>query len=167
VNLIRRMFLSTPDAPSGPEADQRCLSDRRNAPTSPWAALPPAGHRTACRRAEEHRRPYFVDRFSSSTFIVIMMLVAASMLDATLTVHLLEAGAKEINPLMDRLLMHGVGAFLLGKYVLTVGGLPLLLIFQNHYLFNTRLRVGHLIPIAVALYAVLIGYQFVLMQGVY
>ena len=87
------------------------------------------------------------------------------MVDAFLTVRLLDAGAKEVNPVMDRLLLHGVGAFLVGKYLLTVGGLPLLLIFKNHYLFRTQLRVGHLIPIAVGLYAILIGYQVALMQN--
>jgi hypothetical protein len=158
------MFFSAPDRSSGQDSEQRQQSDRRKQPTSPWAAFPPAGRRMACRRAEEHRRPYFVDRFPSTTFIVIMMLVLASMVDAILTVQLLDAGASEINPVMDRLLTHGVEAFLLGKYVLTVGGLPLLLIFKNHYLFHTHLRVGHLIPIAVGLYVILIGYQFTLMQ---
>jgi hypothetical protein len=118
----------------------------------------------AHRRDDEHRRPYFVDRFSSATFIFILLLLIATIADAILTIQLIEAGAKEINPLMDRLLDHGIQPFLLGKYVLTVAGLPLLLIFQNYYLFGTRFRVGYLIPMAVALYVVLIGYQLVLMQ---
>ena len=41
----------------------------------------------------------------------------------------------------------------------------MLLIFKNHYMFGTRLRVGHLIPLAVALYTILIGYQLALMEG--
>ena len=147
-----------------PDIDKRLGSDRRKTPTRPWDAFPPAGQRMAARRASEHRRPYFVDRFSSAMFIVVLTLIVASIVDAILTIRLLEAGAKEINPLMDRLLDHGIRTFLLGKYVLTVGGLPLLLIFKNHYLFGTRIRVGYLIPMAVALYVVLIGYQLVLMQ---
>jgi hypothetical protein len=153
------------DLPPDVEAktEKRQQSDRRGEPTSAWAAFPPTGHRMVNRRAEEHRRPYFVDRFSSATFIVILLLVAASLLDAVLTMQLLENGAEEINPLMDRLLEHGALSFLFGKYLLTVGGLPLLLIFQNHYLFGTRIRVGYLVPVAVALYMVLIAYQLTLM----
>ena len=118
----------------------------------------------ANRRAREHRRPYYVDRFSSAMFVVIVILIVASVVDAVLTLQLIEAGAVETNPLMAHLLNHGIVPFLLGKYLLTVGGLPLLLIFKNHYLFDTRVRVGHLIPMVVAMYLALIGYQLVLMR---
>ena len=92
------------------------------------------------------------------------MLLLASIVDAILTIHLLREGADEINPLMDGLLEHGIQPFLIIKYVLTAGGLPLLLIYQKHRLFGTRVCVGYLIPIAVAMYAVLIGYQLVLIH---
>ena len=58
---------------------------------------------------------------------------------------------------MNRLLEHGVLPFLLGKYLLTVIGLPVLLIFKNYYLFGTRVRVGYLIPLLVVLYASYLG----------
>ena len=144
--------------------EKRTQSDRRETPTSPWGAFPPAGQRVRNRRAGEHRQPYFVDRFSPAMLAIVLTLVLASIVDAILTIHLIDAGGDEINPLMDRLLDHGILAFVFGKYVLTVAGLPLLLILKNHYMFGTRLRVGHLIPAAVAMYSVLIGYQLVLMQ---
>ncbi len=118
----------------------------------------------ANRRAGEHRRRYFVDRFSPAMFTFVLMLLMASIVDAILTIQLIEAGATEINPLMDRLLDHGILAFVLGKYALTVAGLPLLLILKNFYLFGTRFRVGYLIPAIVVLYAILIGYQLLLMH---
>lgn len=145
--------------------EKRQQDDRRKTPTSPWAALSPWGRRMVNRRAEEHMTSYFVDSFSPLTFVAVMTLIVASITDAFLTIELLEAGAHEVNPLMDHLLSYGPWAFLLGKYALTVGGLPLLLIFQNHYLFNTSLRVRHLIPAAIVLYAVLISYQLVLIQS--
>jgi hypothetical protein len=151
-------------APLPPGIEQRTRPDRRERPTSPWDALPPAGHRMRCRRAQEHCRPYFVDRFSPALLAFILMLLIATFVDAVLTIRLIEAGGGEINPVMNRLLERGIMPFLLGKYLLTVIGLPVLLIFKNHYLFGTRLRVGHLIPLIVALYAVLIGYQLVLMN---
>jgi hypothetical protein len=144
--------------------EQRGQLDRRTTPTTAWRALLPAGRRARNRRGDEHRRPYFVDRFSFATFLGVVMLIVASLVDAILTVHILQAGGEEVNPLMDRLLDHSVEAFVLGKYLLTVVGLPLLLIFKNHYLFGTPLRVGHLIVVAVALYGVLIGYQIMLIH---
>ena len=164
MRLFPHISAAASDVPAESDIDQRSQSDRRQKPTSPWAAFPPAGQRMACRRASEHGRPYFVDRFSSGMFIVILTLIIASIIDAILTIQLIEAGAKEINPLMDRLLDHGILPFLLVKYVLTVAGLPLLLIFKNYYLFGTPVRVGYLIPIAVAMYLVLIGYQLALMH---
>lgn len=146
------------------DIEKRTQSDRRNEPTSPWGSFPPAGQRTQNRRAGEQRRAYFVDRFSSVMFVIVLLLLVASMVDAALTIHLINSGGEEINPLMDRLLAQGVLPFLLVKYLLTAAGLPLLLIFKNYYLFGTRIRVGYLIPTFVAMYAVLIGYQLFLIQ---
>jgi len=150
--------------PAESDLDKRIQSDRRSAPTSPWGAFPPAGYRMANRRISEHRQRYFVDRFSPAMFTFVLMLLMASIVDAILTIQLIQAGAAEINPVMDRLLDHGILPFVLGKYVLTVAGLPLLLIFKNYYLFGTRFRVGYLVPAIVAMYSVLIGYQLLLMH---
>jgi hypothetical protein len=164
VNL-RPDHLTESDAePPNPRAGKRSLPDRRQSPTSPWWAFCPIGRRQLSRRADEHRQSYFVDRYSPAMFIGVLALVAASLVDAVLTIQLLFAGGKEVNPLMNSLLAYGMGPFVLGKYALTVAGLPLLLIFKNHYLFGTRLRVSYLIPMTVALYMVLIGYQLVLMH---
>jgi hypothetical protein len=150
--------------PDATDVDRRDTSDRRQTPTSVWAAFPPAGRRMRMRRANEHREPYFTDRFSPTMLVCVLTLVFASLADAGLTIYVLYGGGAEVNPLMKYLLGHGIGSFVVGKYVLTVIGLPILLIFQNHYLFNTRVRVRHLIPAAVALYAVLIGYQLMLID---
>jgi Domain of unknown function (DUF5658) len=153
-----------PIPPGETDVDRRNQSDRRQEPTSPWAALPPAGQRMKNRRIEEHRRPYFTDRFSPAVFAGVLLLIVATLVDAGLTIYVLHGGGVEINPVMGRLLNHGIEAFVMGKYLLTVFGLPVLLIFRNHYLFGTRLRVGYLIPASVALYAVLIGYQIILID---
>jgi hypothetical protein len=158
-----------PDEASVPSADQgddqRSQTDRRQKPTSPWDSFPPAGQRMGNRRMAEHRRPYFVDRFPTGMFVFILLLLIASLTDAVLTLLLLQVGGEEINPVMEYLLAHGLLAFLLGKYLLTVIGLPFLMIFSKHYLFGTRVRVGYLIPCTVVLYAVLIGYQLVLVEN--
>jgi hypothetical protein len=146
------------------DGERREQSDRRCEPTSPWGAFPLAGRRTRNRRAHEHQQPYFIDRFPPSMLMCVLMLILASLLDAALTLYVVYGGGSEINPLMSYLLSHSASVFVVGKYVLTVVGLPVLLIFQNHYLFNTRVRVGHLIPVGVALYAVLIGYQIMLID---
>ena len=146
-------------------SEQRKQPDRRGDPTGPWDAFPPAGLRMRARRAEEHRRCYFVDRFSSATFAVVVVMLCLSLVDAVLTLYLINEGSDEINLLMNCLLQRGVLCFLVGKYILTAAGLPLLLIYKNQYLFGTRWRVGYMIPMIVVLYLMLIVYQTLLIVG--
>jgi len=117
------------------------------------------------RRADEHRRVYYVDRFSALALGLIVAMLAASLADAILTTHLLGIGCYEINPLMGLLLKRGVTWFFVGKYLLTAVGLPLLLILKNHYLFGTRFRVGYVIPAVLACYLILVTYQLSLIAG--
>ena len=112
------------------------------------------------RRGSEHGQPYFAERFSSVAFVLVLLLLIFSLTDGFITVSYLEAGrCEELNPLMNWLLRKGLLPFFLGKYLLTAAGLPLLFIFKNWYLFGTRLRVGHILPILVILYAILLAYQ--------
>ncbi len=148
-------------------ADNRRQPDRRAVPTGACGALPPAGRRMRARRAEEHRRPHFVDRFSAWTLAAILGLCLATLADGVLTIHLLRTGCEEVNPAMRPLLAWGVSPFLVGKYLLTVAGLPVLLVFKNFYLFGTRLRVGHLLPVFAGLYLVLLAYELRLIGIVY
>jgi hypothetical protein len=146
------------------DADRREQSDRRREPTSVWGAFPPAGRRMRNRREHEHQQPYFTDRFSPTMLTCVLMLVLASLADAGLTLYVLFGGGSEVNPLMSYLLSHSMMTFVIGKYVLTVVGLPVLLIFQNYYLFKTRVRVGYLIPASVTMYTLLLGYQIILID---
>ncbi len=147
------------------ELDRRKLPDRREEPTSPWGAFPPAGRRMLARRADEHRRVYYADRFSVVMLALVVTLLAASITDAALTIRLVASGCTEINPLMGRLLQRGVLPFFIGKYLLTAVGLPVLLVFKNYYLFGTPFRVGYVIPVLVSMYLILIAYQLHLLDG--
>lgn len=150
-----------------PQEDDRRPRDRRSRPTSPWDAFRVRGRRMRNRRARDHRRPYFVDRFDWPLFVGILTLLFFTLADGVMTLHLLDGDCQEVNPLMGYLLAKGMVPFLLGKYALTVAGLPLLLVFKNYYLFGTGIRVGHLIPIFIFLYALLLGYQAYLWLTIY
>ncbi len=134
-----------------PDQDQRDQSDRRQVPGGFWGEF----HL----RAHQEQYPVF-------TLAMIVLLLAFSIADAAITLDLLSGSDhEEINPLMNHLLNKGLLPFLLGKYVLTSAGLPLLLIFKNDFLFGTRFRVGYLIPAFVVAYMVLIGYQCFLLEA--
>ncbi len=145
--------------------EDRHLPDRREQPTGAWAAVIPGGRRLRARRASEHFQQYFVDQFPFHTFLLIVLLLALSTADAAITLVLLDDGCEEINPLMCLLLDKGTSEFVLGKYILTAFGMPLLLVFKNYYLFGTHFRVGYLIPLFVFMYLVLMGYQYSLLAN--
>jgi hypothetical protein len=132
-----------------------------------WDAFRFRGRRVRNRRASEHARPYLVDRFPARTFLLVMMLIGLTLADGLLTLQLMDGDCHETNPIMCYLLGKGIGVFLLGKYLLTVGGLPVLLVFKNYYLFGTRFRVGYLIPVFVAAYLVLVTYEVALYRAVF
>jgi hypothetical protein len=141
------------------EEERRLLRDRRQLPTSGWLALVLGGRRSANRRANEHEEQYFVDNYSAQTLFQVVLLLALSIADAAITLLLIQTGCEEINPVMNHLLEYGLLAFLIGKYVLTASGIPLLLVFKNYYLFGTRFRVGYLLPVFIGMYLCLISYQ--------
>jgi hypothetical protein len=157
------MSAKVPDPP--PDSGSARGPDRRRRPTRPWDALRPRGRRIAPRRAEERQAPYYVDRFPRRVLALILALLLLTILDGLITLVLLKCGCQEANPAMRMLLEQGDRAFLLGKYALTVWGLPLLLIFQHHSLFRTRFRVRHLLPAFIMLYLALLAYQAYLTIG--
>jgi len=153
----------TPERPF----DARGQTDRRRRPTTAWDAvrLGRRGRRYRHRRVEEQHVPRFVDVIDSHSFFMSISLLVLTVVDGAVTLLLLGAGCEEINPAMDYLLRQGPLHFVVGKYLLTSAGLPFLLIFRHFPLFRTRFRVGHLLPVFVALYLVLLGYQVALLTA--
>jgi hypothetical protein len=147
-----------------PSVDGRRMSDRRRRPTSPWDALRANGRRRGPRREEERRGAYFVDRFDGGTLALVVALLALTIADGVLTLALIDLNSEEANPIMALLLARGDRAFLLGKYIMTAAGLPLLVVYQRHPLFGSRFRVGWLLPAFIALYLVLLCHQWTLLQ---
>jgi hypothetical protein len=143
---------------------QRGPIDRRRRPTSPLDAFRLGGQRAEVRRREERHGAFFVDWFDTVTLAMIVTLLCLTIADGVLTIELLDTNSEEINPFMQHLLTRGHHAFLLGKYVLTAGGLPLIVVYKHYPLFGTRFRVGFLLPIFIGLYVALISYQVMLLE---
>lgn len=143
----------------GTPPDRRGFEDRRRAELPFWHPRRLRGRRGRNRRAEEDGRPYLVERVRWPAFLMATLLLVLTLVDGLITVALLDHGFEEANPVMRRLLERGTGAFFVGKYVLTAAFLPVALVMYRYRLFGSRLRVGHVLPIVVVLYLVLIAYQ--------
>jgi hypothetical protein len=105
-----------------------------------------------------------VDRVSWPVFLLASLLLFLTLIDGMFTLALLDQGFEEANPLLSYLLERDTVLFLVIKYILTAIFLPIALVLNQYRLFGTRLRVGHLVSIVVALYLALIAYQTTLWQ---
>jgi hypothetical protein len=99
------------------------------------------------------------------TLAMVVALLGLTILDGIFTLELLDMNSEEANPLMEHLLTRGQTAFLLGKYILTAAGLPVIVVYQHYPLFGTRFRTGWLLHVFIGLYLVLLSHQWTLFQA--
>lgn len=86
---------------------------------------------------------------------VAVLIVVLSCVDAALTLSLMSHGAYEVNPVMAPIVGGSALVFTLIKVGLTAGGVVLLTL-------AARMRAFGKIPVAFLLYAVLLGYGFLI-----
>lgn len=87
-------------------------------------------------------------------------MVLLSLLDAVLTLKLLDLGAaREVNPVMAFFIRQGPVIFLTAKYVITVVCVTTFLVLKNFSYLHGRISVKSLLVFIFILYACLIVYE--------
>jgi hypothetical protein len=120
---------STPDC-SG-FAEKRSGKDRRTHRFPKLRYLLFSGRRARVRREEDWEGTFYFDRYSSKLFGAIVLILLLSVLDALLTLYLIDRGSTELNPVMSYFLKYGPFVFMGAKYFLTCMGVVILLLFRN------------------------------------
>lgn len=106
----------------------------------------------------------YVDRYHARLWASALGITVCCCLDAFFTLTLLQMGATELNALMAVLIETDIRKFVTFKVALTSLSVILLVIHCNFRLAN-RLRVEHLLHLAFLAYAVLVGYELVLLAN--
>ena len=150
-----------------PSFEKRSGYDRRHKKLGILSKYWLTGRRAAVRREEDKQRAYRIDRHSARTLAVILLIVMLSIIDAILTLHLVDRGATELNPVMDYYLGHGPLAFFWVKYMLTSAALIIILTNKTAYLFNTRFQVKILFVIFLVPFVLVIQWELYLLYSVY
>ena len=119
------------DSDSSEYAEKRSGKDRRAHQFPKWRYLLFSGRRAKARRKEDKHRTFYFDRYSSNLFAAIVAILMLSVLDALLTLYLIDKGSTELNPVMSYFIEHGPFVFMGAKYFLTCFGVILLLLFRN------------------------------------
>jgi hypothetical protein len=149
-----------------PMTERRSGMDRRRKSPFNRQGLFSGGRRESGRRYTDRQGPLLADRYQQSLFGVIVLILFLSVIDAILTLFLINHGAIEINPIMAFYLGVGPYTFLFVKYALTSVGLILLLLFRRLFLRSMRIFAGSLLYVILIAFLGVVSWQLYLVHGV-
>jgi hypothetical protein len=119
--------------------------------------------RSPPRRLDDPRF-HLLDWHSSHLLAVAISILLLSVMDAFLTLVLLQGGASEVNPVMAALIYRSVAMFTALKMGMTGAGV-LLMVFLARYRFMRLLPVAWVLYGILAAYVALISYEFGMLKG--
>jgi hypothetical protein len=150
------------DLNSSSPVEKRCGRDRRTHQFPKIKYLLLSGRRASARRQEDRHRTFYFDRYSSKLFAAIVAILFLSILDALLTLHLIESGSTEINPVMSYFLKYGPYVFMVAKYFLTCVGVIILLLFRNAFLKRSTTHTQNLFSYIIGAFSTVIVWELFL-----
>lgn len=144
--------------------ERRLAQDRREKHIPFYKLIVFKGKRRTLRRAEDRKKVIILDQYRPPLFITILVILSLSLLDAALTLILLEKGAVELNPVMQFYITLGHRAFVMVKYGLTA--LALFIILMLDTVVSSRYRFGSLIfPFCLFAFGTVIIWQLYLLAS--
>jgi hypothetical protein len=142
--------------------DRRSGTDRRSHDVPEIKSLFIYGRRKGIRRQDDKYKNFYFDQYSSAIFVAIILILFLSIIDALLTLFLIDYGAIEINPIMAYFLKFGPFTFMSVKYFLTCYAVIVLLIFNNVFLRKIKIFTRSIFSYAVGVFMIVIGWELFL-----
>lgn len=124
------------------------------------------GRRQQVRRRADRERVLYLDRYSKTIFKLIVLILVFSVLDAFLTLLLVDHGAVELNPLMAFYLDIGPVPFVAVKYGLTSLSVFVLLVYSNNSVKRLNMVTRSTFSIISLAFAGVIAWQLFLVYRV-
>jgi hypothetical protein len=144
--------------------ERRARADRRHRVWwSVWYGSFNPRRRTPPRRLDESRF-HSLDWHSSHLLAVAISILLLSVMDAFLTLVLLQGGAAEVNPVMAVLIYRSVAMFTALQMGMTGAGV-LLMVILARYRFMRLLRVEWVLYGVLIAYVTLISYEVWMPKG--
>ena len=142
--------------------NRRSGKDRRSHDAPEIKTLFIYSRRKKIRRKEDKHHIVYFDQYGSGIFVAIVSILFLSIIDAFLTLFLIDCGASEINPIMAYFLNFGPFTFVSVKYFLTCYSVVVLLIFNNVFLRKIKIYTRSLFSYAVGVFVIVIGWELFL-----
>ena len=143
----------------------RSGKDRRTKSGFSIRSLLFSGRRSKIRRQADTNKIFYVDQFSQGLFILIVSILFLGVIDALLTLWLLNRGAYEVNPIMKYFLQIGPYTFFIFKYFLTVTSVIFLLIFRNVSIRGIRLKARSALYYIIIFYMAVVAWEIHLISN--
>ena len=142
--------------------ERRSGHERRKSPIPFYRQLSFKGQRKTLRRAADRKRITLLDWYHPSMLVSILAVLGLSLLDALLTLILIEKGARELNPVMRYYVDHGPTVSVLVKYGITALALFIMLVLGA--LLARRWRfTSLLIPLSGVLFGSVVIWELYLL----
>ncbi len=142
--------------------NRRSGKDRRSHDAPEIKTLFIYSRRKKIRRKEDKHHIVYFDQYGSGIFVAIVSILFLSIIDALLTLFLIDCGASEINPIMAYFLNFGPFTFVSVKYFLTCYSVVVLLIFNNVFLRKIKIYTRSLFSYAVGVFVIVVGWELFL-----
>ena len=139
--------------------DDRSGKDRRTKSGFNIRSLLFGGKREKIRRQVDVRRIFYVDHYSPELFFAIVSILLLCVIDALLTLTLLDRGAQEANPVMAYFFQFGPYTFFTFKYLLTIIPIICLLMFRNIVLRVIKISACSVLYFMAVFYMAVVGLE--------
>jgi len=124
------------------------------------------GNRQTIRRQKDQSIIFLVDLFSPQLFFPIVATIFFSVIDALLTLFLIGHGAYETNPIMAYYLKIGPYYFFAVKYLLTSGGVLVILIFRNLIFRIFKINASALLYLIAGIFIAIVAWEIHLISKI-
>jgi K+-sensing histidine kinase KdpD len=142
--------------------DRRSGKDRRSHKMPEIKSLFIYGRRKKIRRQDDKCKITYFDHYSSALFVAIIIILFLNIIDALLTLYLIDHGATEINPVMAYFLNFGPLTFMSVKHFLICFSIIVLLIFNNVFLGKIKIYTRSIFSYVIGAFMLVIGWELFL-----
>ncbi len=116
-------------------------------------------------RTEDCKRITVLDQYHPGLLISVLVVVGLSLLDAALTLTLLDKGAVELNPVMRYYINLGPGIFLMVKYGLTALALLIMVVLNPIISVRYRIASSLMFPFCILLFGSVVIWELYLLAN--
>ncbi len=145
---------------------RRSGNDRRKQTGISMRMIVGNGNRMIIRRQEDRGRIFLVDQYSPVLFVTIVCILFLCVIDALLTLFLLNHGAYETNAIMAYLLSIGPYAFFVPKFVLTIIATICLFMFRGVVIQKLNVSTHSFLYFLAWMYVAVVAWELYLVYNV-